>query len=71
MDPTVVKTLSLSTSGVSFGEKRTHLTSGFVAMDAGRLWWRVSMAWLARGANIGAGRRERASAEDICRAQRS
>ena len=39
----------------------TRLTLGFVAMDAGR---RVSMAWLARGVNMGS---ERASAEHLQR----
>ena len=48
----------------------TRLTSGFVAMDAGRLWWRVSMAWLARGVNM---RADVASArvQNICSVQRS
>ena len=41
--PTVVKAFSLSASNVSFGEKDIRLTSGFVAMDAGRLWRRASM----------------------------
>ena len=45
----------------------TRLTLGFVAMDAGR---RVSMAWLARGVNMGA---DGASArvQNICSVQRS
>ena len=41
--PTVAHTFSLSASGVSFREKGTHVASGFVAKDAGRLWRRVSM----------------------------